>query len=110
VTVSQTRNGKQYCGTVPFCFGSSLGFQKFFNLNPLALDVFLVAEKILVPVSVTFVFGLSLFVLHHNYLSMCSLGKICVPTAGTWIHGDGFWGGGVRGEEHNSYVALKNCC
>jgi hypothetical protein len=39
----------------------------------LALHVFfLVAEKILVPVSVTCVIRLSLFVLLHNYLSMCS--------------------------------------
>ncbi len=65
---------------------------------------FLVAEKIHVSVSVTCVFGLSLFVRRHNYLSMCSPGKICVPTAGTWSHGDGLWGGRVRGEEHNSYV------
>jgi hypothetical protein len=34
-----------------------------------------VAEKILVPISVTSVNRLSLFVLHHNYLSMCSSGK-----------------------------------
>ncbi len=36
---------------------------------------FLVAEKILVPASVTCVIKLSLFVLRHNYLSMCSLGR-----------------------------------
>jgi hypothetical protein len=35
----------------------------------------LVAEKILDPISVISVIRLSLFVLRHNYLSMCSLGR-----------------------------------
>ncbi len=35
----------------------------------------LVAEKILVPICVISVIRLSLFVLSHNYLSMCSLGR-----------------------------------
>ncbi len=35
----------------------------------------LVANKILVPISVISVIRMSLFVLHHNYLSMCSLGR-----------------------------------
>ncbi len=48
----------------------------FQPLNPYLHYMFLlVAEKILVPVSVISVIRLSLFVLRYNYLSMCSLGR-----------------------------------
>jgi hypothetical protein len=55
----------------------------------------LVAEKILVPISVISVIRLSLFVLRHNYLSMCSLGRnLCssgrnMVYSWRWIMGGG---------------------
>ncbi len=61
----------------------------------------LVAEKILVPISVISVIRLSLFVLRHNYLSMCSLGRnLCSSgrnmDSWRWILGGG---------DHFSYLA-----
>jgi hypothetical protein len=48
-------------------------FQPLNSYWPFGITCFLVAEKILVPISVTCVIRLSLFVLRHNYLCMCSL-------------------------------------
>ncbi len=65
----------------------------------------LVAEKILVPISVISVIRLRLFVLHYNYLSICSLGRnLCSSgrniDSWRWIMGGG-------GGDHISYLAFE---
>ncbi len=64
----------------------------------------LVAEKILVPISVTSVIRLSLFVLHHNYLSMCSLGRnLCSSGRNMDSCVEMDYGGGGRGITSATY-------
>jgi hypothetical protein len=64
----------------------------------------LVAEKILVPISVISVIRLGLFVLHHNYLSMCSLGRNLFSSGrnmDSYVEMD-YWGVGEG--DHISYL------
>jgi hypothetical protein len=66
----------------------------------------LVAEKILVPISVISVVRLSLFVLHHNYMSMCSLGRnLCSSGRNMDSYVEMDYGG--EGD-HISYLAYVN--
>jgi hypothetical protein len=80
----------------------------FQPLNPthcLSLHVFSVTEEIPVPVSVTCVIRLSLFVLHHNYPEHVFIREKSVFL---WQeHGlmEMDYGG-----DHISYLAFKNCC
>jgi hypothetical protein len=63
----------------------------------------LVAEQILVPISVISVIRLSLFVLRHNYLSMGSLGRnLCSSGRNMDSYVEMDYGGEV---DHISYLA-----
>ncbi len=62
----------------------------------------LVAEKILVPISVISVIRLRLFVLRHNYLSICSIGRNLCSSGRNMVYS---WRWIMGGRGHISYLA-----